>query len=166
LPKLVSIGTKILLYVDDTSIIVTSLNVETLQEQSDKIFQDVNNWFKINQLALNCNKTQYLHFNTKKSMDYSLKPNFKCNNIKISSQTKFLGLIIDDTLSWMAHIDTNMFKLITACFAIRIIQHLMSTETLIRVYFAYVHSILSFGIIFWGNQPHSMKIFKLQERVI
>ena len=58
LPKLVSIGTKILLYADDTSIIVTSPNVETLQEQSDKIFQDVNNWFKINQLALNYNKTQ------------------------------------------------------------------------------------------------------------
>src|SRR5215475_9314907 len=34
------------------------------------------------------------------------------------------------------------------------------------VYFAYVHSILSFGIIFWGNQPHSEKIFKLQKRVI
>jgi len=42
----------------------------------------------------------------------------------------------------------------------------MSTETLRMVYFAYVHSILSFGIIFWGNQPYSEKIFKLQKRVI
>jgi hypothetical protein len=166
LPKLASIGTKILLYADDTSIIVTSPNVETFQEQSNKIFQDVNNWFKINQLALNYNKTQYLHFNSKNITDCSLKLNFKGNYIKKSSQTKFLGLIIDDTISWKTHIDTTMSKLNTACFAIRMIQPLMSTETLRMAYFAYVHSILSFGIIFWGNQPHSDKIFKLQKRVI
>jgi hypothetical protein len=43
LPKLASIGTKTLLYANDTGIIVTSQNFETLKEQSDKIFQDVNN---------------------------------------------------------------------------------------------------------------------------
>jgi hypothetical protein len=56
LPILASNGTKILLYADDTSIIVTSPNLESLREQSEKIFQDVNNWFKINQLALNYKK--------------------------------------------------------------------------------------------------------------
>jgi len=34
------------------------------------------------------------------------------------------------------------------------------------VYFAYVHSIMSYGTIFGGNQPHSEKIFKIQKRVI
>ena len=34
------------------------------------------------------------------------------------------------------------------------------------VYFAYVHSIMSYGIIFRGNQPYSQKIFKIQKRVI
>jgi hypothetical protein len=42
----------------------------------------------------------------------------------------------------------------------------MPTETLRIVYFAYVHSIKSFGITFWGNQPHSEEVFKLQKRVI
>jgi hypothetical protein len=59
-----------------------------------------------------------------------------------------------------------MSKLNTACFAVRRIQHIMSTETLRMVYFAYVHSILNFGIIFWGNQSHCEKIFKLQKKVI
>jgi hypothetical protein len=166
LPKLASIGSKILLYADDMSIIVTSPNLETLKEQSDKIFQDINNWFKVNQLALNYNKTQYLQFNTKNSKDYALKLNFKGNYVKISSQTKFLGLIIDDSLSWKAHIDHIMSKLNTVCFVIRTIQPIMSNETLRMVYFAYIHSIISFGIILRGNQPHSKKIFKLQKRVI
>jgi len=34
------------------------------------------------------------------------------------------------------------------------------------VYFAYIHSIMSNAIIFWENQPHSEKIFKIQKRVI
>jgi len=42
----------------------------------------------------------------------------------------------------------------------------MSQETLRMVYFAYIHSIMSYGIIFWGNQPYSDKIFKIQKRVI
>ena len=154
------------MYADDTSIIVTSPNLETLQEQNDKIFQDVNKWFKVNQLALNYNKTQYLQFNTKNSMDYTLKLNFKGNYVKNSPQTKFLGLTIDDTLSWKAHIDHIMSKLNTACFVVRMIQPIMSSETLRMVYFAYVHPILSFGIIFWGNQPHGEKIFKKQKGAV
>jgi len=64
LSNLVSIGTKILFYADDTSIIVTSPNVENFETQIDNIFGDINNWFKVNQLILNYNKTHYLQFNT------------------------------------------------------------------------------------------------------
>jgi len=99
-------------------------------------------------------------------MDYTLKLNFEGNYVKNSPQTKFLGLTIDDTLSWKTHIDHIMSKLNTACFAVRMLQPIMSSETLGMVNFVYVHSILSFGIIFWGNQPHSEKIFKLQKRAI
>ena len=42
----------------------------------------------------------------------------------------------------------------------------MTPETLRMVYFAYIHSIMSYGIIFWRNQPYSDKIFKIQKRVI
>jgi len=60
LPKLATIGTKILLYTDDTSITVTSSNLENFETERDKISGDINNWFKINQLVLNYNKTHYL----------------------------------------------------------------------------------------------------------
>jgi hypothetical protein len=42
----------------------------------------------------------------------------------------------------------------------------MSTETLRMLYFAYVHSIMSYKIICGGNQPYSEKIFKIQKSVI
>jgi len=59
-----------------------------------------------------------------------------------------------------------MSKLNTACFVIQTIQAIMSQEILRMVYFAYIHSIMSYGIIFWGNQSYNDKIFKIQKRVI
>jgi len=83
----------------------------------------------------------------KNSWDYDLKLNYQGNYIKSSSNTKFLGLIIDNSLSWKAYIDQTMSKLNTACFVIQTIEAIMSPETLRMVYFAYIHSIMSYGII-------------------
>jgi len=44
-----------------------------------------------------------------------------------------------------------MSKMNTACFVMRMIQAIMSPETLRMVYFAYVHSIMSRGIMFLGK---------------
>jgi len=78
----------------------------------------------------------------KNSWDYDLKLNYQGNYVKGSSDTKFLGLIIDDSPSWKAHIDQMVSKLNTACFVIQMIQAIMSQETLRMVYFAYIHSVM------------------------
>jgi hypothetical protein len=164
-PKLATMGSKIFLYADDTGIIVTSPNLENFKTQIDNIFLDINNWFKINQLVLHLNKRHYLQFK-KNSKDYDLKLNYQGNYVKSSINTKFLGLIVDDSLSWKDHIDQMTSKLNTACFVIRTLQSVMSQETLRMVYFTHIHSTMSYGIIFEGNLPHSEKISKMQKRVI
>jgi len=60
-------------------------------------------------------------------------------------------MIIDDSLSWKCHIDQIMYKLKTACFVIRTMLAIMSQETLKMAYFAYIHSTISYGIIFGGE---------------
>ena len=106
------------MYADDTSIIVTSPNLEKFETEIDEIFGDVNNWLKVNKLILNYNKTHYLQFNTKNIWDYDLKLNYQGNYVKSSSNTKLLGFIIDDSLSWKADVDQMMSKLNTVCFVI------------------------------------------------
>jgi hypothetical protein len=39
-------------------------------------------------------------------------------------------------------------------------------QVLIMVYFSYFHSIMSYGIIFWGTSAYSNNVFKLQKRAI
>jgi hypothetical protein len=35
-----------------------------------------------------------------------------------------------------------------------------------KIYFSYIHSIITYGIIFWGNSTGSYEVFKLQKRAI
>jgi len=42
----------------------------------------------------------------------------------------------------------------------------MSLDVLRSTYFSYAHSIISYGIIFWGNSSHSEETFKVQKRII
>jgi len=53
---------KVVLFADDTSIIITSPNQEGLQIALNRTLSDINSWFKANFLSLNLNKTYYLQF--------------------------------------------------------------------------------------------------------
>jgi hypothetical protein len=117
-------------------------------------------------LFLNFNKTTYLQFLTKNSQKPDLNITLMNNKIVNSADIKFLGLIIEETLSWKCHINQILPKLSSACYEIRVITPLMTEDTLKMIYHAYVHSIITYGIIFWGNSPHSTYIFKMQKRII
>jgi len=53
------------LFAEDTSILVTDSNKLGFSRNINQAFLDKNTWFKDNLLSLNCNKTQYLEFWTK-----------------------------------------------------------------------------------------------------
>jgi len=57
-------------------------------------------------------------------------------------------------------------KLCLAYFAMRLVQPFASQQMLWIIYFSYFHSIMSYGLIFWGHSPHSVRVFRLQKRII
>jgi hypothetical protein len=42
----------------------------------------------------------------------------------------------------------------------------MSTLSLKTIYYALFHSLMTYGIIFWGNSPLGATIFRLQKKAI
>jgi hypothetical protein len=42
----------------------------------------------------------------------------------------------------------------------------MPVNTTKSIYYSYFHSVMTYGLIFWGNSSHVDKVFKLQKRVI
>jgi len=91
---------------------------------------------------------------------------FGNRKIATTQSLKFLGLTIDTSLIWKYHIGEIISRLDKASYAIRRIKPFMSLDVLRSTYFSYVHSIISYGIILWGNSSNSEEIFKIQKRII
>jgi hypothetical protein len=97
-------------------------------------------------------------------MSVNLKIGFKDNFITNCSYTKFLGVTINNTLSWNNHIDVLLKRLNKACYIIRNAKTYMSVSSLKVIYYASFHSVMSCGIIFWGNSTHSSIIFRIKKK--
>ena len=154
------------LYADDTSLIITNYDSQIFEKEINTAILQLNRWFNSNLLLLNLEKTYFLQFLTKSTN--ATDPHISYKNRQISSihSTKFWGLVIDDNLSWHCHIDQMIPKLNKASYVIRSLKPLLSFESLKMVYFSTVHSIISYGIIFWGISTHSKIIFNFQKRII
>jgi len=77
-----------------------------------------------------------------------------------------LGIIVDNTLSWKQHIDTITPKLNNVSYIIRRSKLYLSNDALKMVHYAFFHSVMSYGLIFWGNSINGKCVFKLQKRAI
>jgi hypothetical protein len=63
-------------------------------------------------------------------------------------------------------IDQIIPKLSAACYMVRQMYYICNNDTLRSIYFAYFHSIASYGIILGENSPYSKKIFTIQKRIV
>jgi len=57
-------------------------------------------------------------------------------------------------------------KLSSACFAMWAVKPFMSPQMLKAICYSHFHSVISYGIIFWGHIAPSTRIFRLQKRII
>jgi len=107
-----------------------------------------------------------LQFHTKANKGNNTQILHDNKTIKTVKSVKFLGLTLDTTLNWKHHISELMSKLNKACHAIRSIKPFMLLAILNSTYCSYARSVVSYGLIFWGNSTDSDDIFKIQKRII
>jgi len=137
-----------ILFANDTSIIILNMNPEEFTNTINSVMTEIMDWFQSNLLTLNFNKTTFLQFLTKKNKEIKIKI-FASNSITTNvNSTTFLGLIIDSTLSWSDQLIALTSKLNKACYAIWAVKSCVSLDVLRTIYFSYVHSVISYGIIF------------------
>jgi hypothetical protein len=164
LPTLINKENNIVLFADDTSVIITDTDRDDFSRQANKLFKDINTWLDKNSLNLNFNKTHYLEFRSKKQCKVNVQIEHSQKFITNTSETKFLGLIIDDILTWTQHIEHLCKKMSSACYALRYVKHSLPVGALKIIFFAHVHTVMSYGIIFWGNSSYDNKVFTMQNK--
>jgi hypothetical protein len=150
LPKIISI-----LFADDTSILIKGSSLGDFQNKMPNTFTCVNKWFKINVLSINVNKTHCIRFKTKNKPTIDINIVYNNQPITTLSNIKTLSIYINDSLNWRGHIEC-IPKLSSACYIMRSIRSYMSRNVLKTIYYSYFNKIMSFGLIFGGNSPHSL----------
>jgi hypothetical protein len=166
LPKVIEPTAIPIMFADGTSIFIKSPNNIQLQSDPNTVFCQLNKWFRDNLIKLNLDKTYFIQFISKSICSSDIQIMIENKHISTVKETAFLGLIIDNALSWKGHIDYIIPKLSSACYVMRTVKPYVSHNTLKIIYYSYFHSVMNYGLLFWGSSTESIKIFKLQKKMI
>ena len=126
LSQITNENSKIILYADDISLIIANPNPTNFENNAIKIFQDIKRWFDTNLLSLNLDKKHYMQFVNKNSSSINLNIGHGNKKTANTCTTKFLGLTLENMLSWKTHIYTIVPILSSATFAIRTVKPFLS----------------------------------------
>jgi hypothetical protein len=158
---------KLTLFAHDTSILVTGKDIQDLTYNLDEINKSIVPWFDKNRLIINKGKSLTLGFHHKLNK-HIVFPDVIVNDrhITYETETKFVGVWLDHNFGWDFHVENLIIKVSKLCFALKTTKAFVSKNVLRTMYFAYFHSLLRYGILFWGNSRNLKKVFKLQKRAI
>ena len=156
------------LFADDTCVFLENSDINILYSRLNRELVHVQNWISANRLSLNVSKTVYLLFSGRKTLN-NIPPLYLSNQlIQRKNSTKFLGLIIDDKLSWKDHTSILQGKLSRLSGVFYKIKNYLPSSALKTLYYALVHPHLSYGLVFWSsvNKAQFNKLFRLQKKFI
>ena len=127
------------------------------------------NWLRNNKLSLNETKTELIIIKSPRS-HLPHEPDIRVNSykLKLHSHIMYLGILIDEVLSWSKQIDDICTKLARANGILSKLRRSVSKKTCVSVYFSLFYSHVLYGYLVWSysTQPNIDRIIKLQKRYI
>ena len=157
------------LFADDTNIYCESENLQLLIRKVNRELKKVKLWLDSNKLALNIEKTNFVIFHSPRRK----LPDFK--NVKIVKQyiqrckyVKFLGVLMDEHLTWKFHITELCKKLSKTVGIFFKVRHYALLPTLVSLYNSLFLSFLSYGILVWGLtfESYLNPLLNVQKKVL
>jgi len=155
---------------DDTSVLISDSDARELQIKTDTVVTELETWLSRNDLVINTGKTGVMSFHNGQP-HFLAKPLVTFNNTTVAytSDTKFLGIRITDSLKWHSHIQLLANKLSKVTFMIKSLKEILSSNFIRNIYFTKFHSLLWFGILCWRGGSRSeltSKILRIKKRVM
>ena len=99
----------LIMFADDPNLFISDSNIGNLFETMNEELRKVANWVKASKLSFNISKTKYsLFHSTRKRKDIpNTLPPLHIDNVPVKREfvTKFLGVYLDENISWKHHIN-------------------------------------------------------------
>ena len=152
IPLASSLGTW--LFADDTVLVESANNLEVLQSKMNEQVEKVQAWLLANKLSVHyVDKSEYMLINSNNNSriegDFELRMS---NHILARTKTyRYLGLIVDEKLSWADHINEVCWKISQVAGVIFKVRNRLSKEALMLIYHTLVAQKLRYGLICWAT---------------
>ena len=136
---------KFYLFADDTSTYYDSENLISLQKTVNRELRKVRKWLEANRLSLNIAKTSYVIFHSHaKRIDGFIQIKLGRKPIKRVHHIKYLGVLVDSTISWKPHVVELSKKLAKSVGIFFKIRHYVTLETLKLLYYSLFYCFISY----------------------
>ena len=109
------------LFADDSTASHSDSNLNTTLNTLKEEFTKVLDWLLANKLIINLQKT-HLMLITNRKRPASISLNINNNVITENTETKFLGVIVDNQLNWNAHIKHISHKMSKSVAILRLLR--------------------------------------------
>ena len=151
---LLPIYSRLILFADDTTIFSHHRSKQFLKYMISHDIELLMDWFKANQLSLNMEKTTMIKFWPDTT---PFEIHIGDTIIKTSKFMKFLGVTIDENLTWSCHTDNLLDKLLANKRLLQNAKKLLTNATLKLIYYAHIHSHLIYSLSVWGSMISKKK---------
>ena len=153
-------NSSVTLFADDTAIVKNPL---ASNEEFQKDIERVDHWMKYNKVTVKATKSKLLRFCSAKD-DISLK--FSDDFLISVDSCKYLGIWLDNKLSFRQHIEYIRKKMNKFCAIVYKLRDVMTINQLINYYKMYVQPVLQYGILIYGcvKKSNLYVIHKSQKR--
>ena len=158
-------------FVDDTNLLYSSssLKSKSINKCINHDLKLIVHWLRANRISLNVNKTEIILF-CRKNNTISKNMNFRISGQKVipTTHTKYLGILMDQHLSWDQHLKMLKQKLSRANGLLAKVHYCLSPNLLRTIYFSIFESHLRYGCQIWGQHSnHNLNdIANLQRKAI
>lgn len=156
-------------FADDTVLLISHNSAKALRKLANTALIKVHDWICANRLSLNAKKTELLLFKPAcKNRFIKFTLTLAGTKIFPSSKVSFLGVIIDSSLTWKAHISELSKKLNRAIGLLAKARHYVPALTLRSLYFSLFQNYLSYGCLVWGfsSNLYLQRLHLAQKRAI
>ena len=141
---------KFIQFADDTTLMYRSKCIVQLNNILETEGDKVTKWLSANRLIINLTKTHTMLF-TNKINNPTLRLKIQDTLLENKTETCFLGVIIDQKLSWKQHIQHISNKISKTIALLRLLRYIFPKRILKLIYMSLIYSYINYCNLIWGG---------------
>ena len=154
-------------FADDTNLFYSHDDPAQLAEIVNTELKIILQWVRANKLSLNLRKTKYMLFSrTIDTLPVDIV--FEDYRLERVSSIKFLGVTVDNKLSWKSHVENICKKISRNVGVIYRLKSCLPIKTLLMLYSSLILPYMNYALLSWGNARENVldDLNILQKRAI